>query len=68
MENEVLTVAQDLGNAGHDLSMIGLFLRADIIVQIVMVVLILASFWSWAIIVDNRHSCKWKCSGMLSHA
>lgn len=53
MENEVLTVAQDLGNVGHDLSMIGLFLRADIIVQIVMVVLILASFWSWAIIVDK---------------
>lgn len=53
MENEVLTVAQNLGNASHDLSMIGLFLRADIIVQIVMIVLILASFWSWAIIVDK---------------
>ncbi|MEP3247230.1 MAG: protein TolQ [Sneathiella sp.] len=53
MENEALTAAQALGGVSHDLSMIGLFLRADIIVQTVMVVLILASFWSWAIIIDK---------------
>ncbi|MBL4739444.1 MAG: protein TolQ [Sneathiella sp.] len=53
MENETLVAAQSLGNAAHDLSMIGLFFRADIIVQLVMVVLILASFWSWAIIIDK---------------
>ncbi|MEH6401775.1 MAG: protein TolQ [Sneathiella sp.] len=53
MENETLVAAQSLGSAAHDLSMIGLFFRADIIVQLVMVVLILASFWSWAIIIDK---------------
>ncbi len=53
MENEALTAAQSLGGVSHDLSMIGLFLRADIIVQTVMLVLILASFWSWAIIIDK---------------
>ncbi|MEH6477918.1 MAG: protein TolQ [Sneathiella sp.] len=53
MENQVVSVAQDLGAMSHDLSMFGLFMRADIVVQLVMVVLILASFWSWAIIVDK---------------
>ncbi len=37
----------------HDLSMWGLFLRADLIVKAVMVALLLASFWCWAIIFDK---------------
>lgn len=37
----------------HDLSMIGLFLQADWIVKLVMLSLIFASIWSWAIIVDK---------------
>lgn len=37
----------------HDLSMLGLFLQADILVKAVMVLLIGASVWSWAIIVDK---------------
>ena len=37
----------------HDLSIIGLFMQADIVVKLVMVLLILASFWSWAIIFDK---------------
>ncbi|MEH6526628.1 MAG: protein TolQ [Sneathiella sp.] len=53
MENETIVVTQELGGAAHDLSMVGLFLQADIVVQIVMIVLILASFWSWAIIIDK---------------
>lgn len=53
MENEAVVAAQALGEVSHDLSMIGLFLRADIVVQTVMIVLILASFWSWAIIIDK---------------
>jgi biopolymer transport protein TolQ len=36
-----------------DLSMWALFLRADIIVKLVMVALMLASFWCWAIIFDK---------------
>ncbi|CAA7616268.1 protein TolQ [Magnetospirillum sp. SS-4] len=37
----------------HDLSMWALFLRADIIVKFVMLSLIAASFWCWAIIFDK---------------
>jgi biopolymer transport protein TolQ len=39
--------------AQHDLSMWALFLRADIIVKFVMVALLMASFWCWAIIFDK---------------
>ena len=41
------------GAAPHDLSIVGLFLQADIIVKAVMVILLLASFWSWAVIFDK---------------
>ncbi len=54
MENnvvEAVTLAGSVG--GSDLSMIGLFLRADIIVQAVMVGLLFASVWCWAIIIDK---------------
>jgi biopolymer transport protein TolQ len=36
-----------------DLSMWGLFLRADIIVKIVLLILLSASFWSWSIIFEK---------------
>ena len=36
-----------------DFSLIALFMRASLIVKIVMVMLILASFWSWAIIIQK---------------
>jgi biopolymer transport protein TolQ len=39
--------------AQHDLSMWALFLRSDIIVKLVMISLVLASFWCWAIIFDK---------------
>jgi biopolymer transport protein TolQ len=41
------------GAASHDLSIISLFLQADIIVKIVMFLLLAASFWSWAVIFDK---------------
>ena len=41
------------GNAPHDLSVIALFMQADTIVKVVMLLLILASFWSWAVIFDK---------------
>jgi biopolymer transport protein TolQ len=46
----------DLGGvaAAHDLSMIGLFMMADPIVKSVMIMLIMASVWSWAIIIQKR--------------
>lgn len=52
--------AADLGGsmAAHDLSMIGLFMQADLVVKAVMLVLIFASVWSWAIIFEKRRTLK----------
>jgi len=41
------------GTVSHDLSIVSLFLQADLIVQIVVVVLALASFLCWAVIFDK---------------
>ena len=41
------------GSITHDLSIIGLFLQSDAIVKLVMLILLLASFWSWEIIFDK---------------
>lgn len=41
-----------------DVSMLGMFLHADIVVQAIMVGLLLASFWSWAIIFDKYAAFK----------
>ena len=46
--------AVSLGAYEHDLSMLGLFLMADPIVKAVMLMLMLASVWSWAIIIAKR--------------
>ncbi len=54
MENNVVEAAVLAGSVAHsDISMIGLFMRADLIVQAVMVGLLLASIWCWAIIIDK---------------
>ena len=53
MENEVVTVAQSAlahGAHGGELTMMGLFWRADIVVKSVMLLLVLASIWCWGII------------------
>lgn len=42
----------------HDMSMFGMFLQADIVVKAVMILLVFASIWSWAIIVDKWVSFK----------
>lgn len=36
-----------------DFSLIGLLLEADIVVQLVMLILVIASIWSWAIIIEK---------------
>jgi biopolymer transport protein TolQ len=41
------------GSAPHDLSVVGLFLQSDTIVKVVMLLLALASFWTWAVIFDK---------------
>ncbi len=48
MEAETLALAQEI-----DFSMWGLFARATLTVKLVMVMLIIASFWSWSIIVQK---------------
>ena len=53
--------AADLGGsiaAVHDLSMIGLFMQADLVVKAVMMILMFASVWSWAIIFEKRRTLK----------
>jgi biopolymer transport protein TolQ len=39
--------------AAQDLSVVGLFLQADIVVKLVMLILVAASVWSWAIMFDK---------------
>jgi biopolymer transport protein TolQ len=48
MEAETLALAQEI-----DFSMWGLFARATLTVKLVMLMLLLASIWSWAIIFDK---------------
>ena len=37
----------------HDLSVWGLFIQADLIVKLILMILVAASVWSWAIIFDK---------------
>lgn len=49
-----MEVVEAVGAAGEiDFSLLALFLRADFVVKAVMIGLLLASVWSWAIIVDK---------------
>lgn len=48
MEAETLALAQEI-----DFSMWALFARATLTVKIVMIMLVIASFWSWSIIVQK---------------
>lgn len=42
----------------HDLSPLGLFLQSDIVVKAVMIMLVLASIWCWAIIFEKLKTMK----------
>ncbi|WP_022729571.1 protein TolQ [Fodinicurvata sediminis] len=53
MENEAVDAAMLAGSASGDLSIWGLFLQADIVVKLVMLILVSASIWSWAIIIEK---------------
>ncbi|MDX1784971.1 MAG: protein TolQ [Roseovarius sp.] len=48
MEAETLALAQEI-----DFSMWALFARATIVVKLVMLMLMIASFWSWSIIIQK---------------
>jgi biopolymer transport protein TolQ len=47
-----------LGNAASDLSLWGLFLQADWVVKLVMLGLLLASVWVWAIVFEKITSIR----------
>ncbi len=54
METTVMDPNAVAGAAeAYNLSMWGLFMRADLIVKTVILLLMMASFWSWAIIFDK---------------
>ena len=48
--------AELAGSAPTDLSIVGLFIQADIVVKLVMLVLVSVSVWSWAIIFSKRRA------------
>jgi len=50
--------AVNLGTAAGDLSLWGLFAQADIVVKLVMIMLLLASVWVWAIVFEKWQSLR----------
>jgi biopolymer transport protein TolQ len=50
--------ALNLGTAGGDLSLWGLFAQADILVKIVMLGLLAASVWVWAVVFEKWSSLR----------
>ncbi len=54
MEPNIVDTVSFAGGAGvADFSVWGLFVRADIVIKLVMLVLFVGSFWSWTIILDK---------------
>ncbi|MFQ5466571.1 MAG: protein TolQ [Kiloniellaceae bacterium] len=52
MENQVVD-SLALGGSASDMTIWGLFIEADLIVKIVLLILVFASFWTWAIIFEK---------------
>ncbi|CAO3350870.1 protein TolQ [Azospirillum melinis] len=54
---DALQTAQLAGNAAattaHEITILGLFWQADAVVKIVMMMLVVASIWCWAIIIEK---------------
>lgn len=53
MENQAVDALALAGSANYDMSIWGLFLEADIVVKLVLLVLLAASFWTWAVIFEK---------------
>lgn len=51
METEVAVAASQ--SLGGEFSLLSLFLSAGLVVKIVMAILVIASVWSWAVIIDK---------------
>ena len=59
MEPEIIDTVKLAGSvANHDLSAWGLFMQADIIVKLVMLMLLSASVWTWAVILQKSFRLK----------
>ena len=56
MDDNLDSLDSTLTVTSHDLSIWALFLSADIIVKAVMLILVLASVWSWTIIFEKLRS------------
>ena len=52
MEQEIASQVVGLGSS-TDFSLLSLFLRADVVVKSVIIILIAASIYSWALIFDK---------------
>ena len=50
--------ATNLGTGGGDISILGLFLQADLVVKFVIVLLVAASVWVWAVIIEKSLSIR----------
>ncbi len=53
MENQAVDALALAGSANYDMSIWGLFLEADIVVKLVLLLLLAASFWTWAVIFEK---------------
>jgi biopolymer transport protein TolQ len=53
MENQVVDTLALGGSVNYDMTIWGLFLEADIVVKLVLLLLIAASFWTWAVIFEK---------------
>ena len=50
---ETVVVSGDISLSGMDFSLLSLFLRADLVVKSVILILIFSSIWSWTIIIEK---------------
>lgn len=50
--------AVELGGSVPDFSIMGMFMQADFVVQSVMILLLVASVWSWSIIFNTQNRVK----------
>ena len=53
MENQAVDTLALAGSVNYDMTIWGLFLEADIVVKLVLILLLVASFWTWAVIFEK---------------
>jgi biopolymer transport protein TolQ len=53
MENQAVDTLALAGSVNYDMTIWGLFIEADLVVKLVLVLLLAASFWTWAVIFEK---------------